>query len=98
VPIAFVPKLPDRNVHDGVAASALSVRQTPPPAAATHTRHDVVPHAFESTASAVTRPETPRSEAWLSKKFRTAGCVAVDGPASCQPLVDVFVRPLTVPL
>jgi hypothetical protein len=57
VPIAFVPKLAETNVHVGPPpASALSVRQTPPPAAATQRRHRLCEQAG-SIASAVIRPE-----------------------------------------
>ena len=56
MPIAFVAKPPEMNVHFGVDASALSVRQTPPPAAATHTRQ--LPFVqVGAIARAVTRPE-----------------------------------------
>src|SRR5581483_8214123 len=94
VPIAFEPKPADTNVHFGFPASALSLRHTPPPAAPIHTRHDFTSHERGSTAIAVARPETWKSEAWLSKKFNTAGCTPVFGPASYQPFFECFDRPL----
>ena len=54
-PIALVPNEPETFVHDGVEASASSVRQTPPPAAPTQSRQ--LPDAqVGATATAVTRP------------------------------------------
>jgi len=44
------------GVQVGFAARASDVRQTPPPAAPTHTRQEVAEQAG-STAIAVTRPE-----------------------------------------
>src|SRR5437867_12669435 len=38
-PNAFVGRLAGGAIHDGAAASASLVRQIPPPAAATHSRH-----------------------------------------------------------
>jgi hypothetical protein len=71
--------------------SALSVRQTPPPAAAAQTRHlDCV--QFGSIASAVMRPDVVY-EAPLN--VRTFGKFAVLGPASVQ-LAGVF-GPLPTP-
>jgi hypothetical protein len=51
-----VPKLPETNVHDGVAARASSVRQMPPPAAATQNRQLPGTHV-PAIARAVIRPE-----------------------------------------
>src|SRR5437667_3507115 len=53
-PIAFVPKLPEMNCQFD-PFSALSVRQTPPPAAATYSVHLPCVHVGE-IAIAVTRP------------------------------------------
>src|SRR4051812_20274642 len=85
VPIALMPNEPDTFVHAGVVAIALSVRQMPPPAAASHMRQTDRLHLL-LMASAVTRPETCIGAAWKSKKFSTFGCVAVVGPTSCQAL------------
>jgi hypothetical protein len=55
--MAFVEKLPETKVQLGPAPdSALSVRQIPPPAAATHKRHLLWPQSGE-IANAVMRPE-----------------------------------------
>src|SRR5690349_18339100 len=62
-PKALVGRSSGGAIQAGVAASALSVRQMPPPAAATHSRHgapagaDDLPQ-FGSIASAVTRPDS----------------------------------------
>ena len=93
--MAFVPKPLERKVHRGSLASALSLRQMPPPAAAIQTRQVLRLHDG-SIAIAVTRPETPKSEAWSSNTFRTAGTVAVAGPTRFQPLALNLLRPATL--
>src|SRR3954451_4731775 len=90
-----MPNMLERYVQFGSAARALSDRQMPPPAAAIQTRHVLRLH-FGSTTRAVTRPETWKSEAWLSNTFRTDGCVAVDGPASSQFFGRIAPRPRTL--
>src|SRR5215469_6493923 len=83
VPIAFVPKSPERNFHGEPGSRALSFRQTPPPAAAIQSLHDE--RSQGPSAIAVTRPDTGKSLDWKSKKFSTEGCVDVVGPISFQP-------------
>jgi hypothetical protein len=56
VPIAFVAKLPEMNVQFGGLASALLVRQTPPPAAPTQSLQSLVVQVGVM-ANAVIRPE-----------------------------------------
>jgi hypothetical protein len=56
VPMAFEAKLPEMKSHLGSPSSALSVRQMPPPAAATQSRHDLSVQ-LGAIAIAVTRPE-----------------------------------------
>ena len=53
-PIALIPKLPEMNCQFE-PVSALSVRQTPPPAAATYNRQ-LAWVQFGAIAIAVTRP------------------------------------------
>src|ERR1700694_5667531 len=90
-PIAFVPKLFDKNFQVGVVASALSVRQIPPPAAPTQSRQPFVSRSsslsprlgrqFGAIASAVMRPEVIYG---APLKVKTAGKLAVLGPISCH--------------
>jgi hypothetical protein len=62
-PKLLVGRLLSGAIQAGVAAVASFVRQTPPPAAATHSRHgapagaDALPQ-LGSIASAVTRPDS----------------------------------------
>src|SRR6187551_534610 len=71
----------ETNVHFApLPDKALSVRQTPPPAAAIQTVHLLLEHAG-STASAVTRPEVVYA---APLKVNIAGKFAVLGPASVQ--------------
>src|ERR1700736_5773002 len=79
-PIAFVPKLFDKNFHDGVVARALSVRQIPPPAAPTQ-RRQLLALQFGAMASAVMRPEVIYG---APLKVKTPGKLAVLGPISCH--------------
>jgi hypothetical protein len=77
----LVAKLPETNVQFAPPPdNALSVRQTPPPAAPTQTVHLVWLHAG-SMASAVTRPEVVYA---APLKVNIAGKFAVLGPASVQ--------------
>ena len=81
VPIALVEKLSETNVHFApLPDKALSVRQTPPPAAPTQTVHLLLLHTG-SMASAVTRPEVVYA---APLKVNIAGKFAVLGPASVQ--------------
>src|SRR4051794_17928275 len=62
-PNAFVGRSSGGAIHVGCAASALFVRQMPPPAAATQSRHGAAADAerlpqFGSMARAVTRPDS----------------------------------------
>src|SRR4029077_18448033 len=81
--MAFVLKLLEINVQLGVVASALSVRQIPPPAAAAHTRQLVVLQSG-AMASAVTRPEVIYS---VPVNVKIDGSTAVLGPIICHGLV-----------
>jgi len=54
--MAFVGRLPETKVQEGVPASAFVVRQTPPPAAPTQSRHFDC-EQLGSRASAVMRPD-----------------------------------------
>ena len=63
VPAALIPKLPPRYFQFGFGASALFVRQTPPPAGVIHIRHFApwrpcagVRPQFGSMARSVVRP------------------------------------------
>ena len=67
--MAFVAKLPDTKVQAGAPASALSVRQMPPPAAPSQTRQ-VFTVQLGAMASAVMRPEVTYG---APLKVRTAG-------------------------
>src|SRR5215475_7042152 len=79
VPIAFVAKLPETNVQlTPLPESALSVRHTPPPAAAAQTRHPLLLQ-LGSMASAVIRPEVVYA---APLKVRTLGKFSELGPAS----------------
>src|SRR5207248_5246798 len=84
-PIALVEKLSEvRNVHDGLADSALVVLQTPPPAAPTHSRQKLAVQPEEaSSASAVMRPETVVA---APEKVRILGSLAKNGPVGLQVL------------
>src|SRR4029077_6454921 len=74
-------KLPETNVQlTPLPESALSVRQTPPPAAAAHARHLLVLQ-LGSMASAVMRPEVVYA---APLKVRTSGKFDVLGPARAQ--------------
>src|SRR6186997_874111 len=79
----------ETNVHFApLPDKALSVRQTPPPAAPTQTVHLLWLHAG-SMASAVTRPEVVYA---APLKVNIAGKFAVLGPASVQtPVAFLFV-------
>src|ERR1700737_4992267 len=79
-PIAFVPKLFDKNVHVGVVARALFVRQIPPPAAPTQRRQLLVLQVG-AMASAVMRPEVIYG---APLKVNTSGKPAVLGPINVQ--------------
>src|SRR2546421_9610918 len=68
------------NFQVGVVASALSVRQIPPPAAATQRRQNVALHPG-ARANAVTRPDVTYSRPLY---VRGAGNVAMLGPNSFQ--------------
>ena len=81
VPIAFVAKSPDMKSQLGVAAYALFVRQTPPPAAAAQTVQLLVAEQLGSTARAVIRPEVVYG---APLNVRTSGKFEVLGPASVQ--------------
>src|SRR5947209_18598350 len=73
-----------RKVQVGLAASALVVLQTPPPAAAIHTRQKPALHPLcVSNAKAVIRPEVVICEPVNERMF---GIVAVVGPISDQVL------------
>src|SRR5216117_206287 len=79
--MAFVPKLSERNVQLAPDPDrALSVRQTPPPAAPTQTRQRLVLQ-LGSIASAVTRPEVKYS---VPLKVRMSGASDLLGPISCH--------------
>src|SRR5437588_10271872 len=78
-PIAFVPKLSDKNVQVGVS-SAVSVRQTPPPAAATYTRQLPLTHVG-AMPKAVMRPDVMYS---APLKVKIAGSSAMLGPINCH--------------
>src|SRR2546421_3534054 len=80
VPMAFVAKVGEMDFHAGVVASALSVRQIPPPAAAIHRRQKVALHPG-ATAKAVTRPDVTYSRPLY---VIGAGNVAMLGPNSFQ--------------
>src|ERR1700751_694266 len=82
VPIALVANELEMNVQAGVSASALSVRHTPPPAAATQSRQPSELQAG-STASAVIRPEVVYA---VPAKVRTSGKLASLGPTRLQVL------------
>src|SRR4051794_16066434 len=79
--------------QDGWDASASSVRQIPPPAAATHNRQgapagaDALPQ-LGSIASAVTRPDScVLGPCWVSglKNWESSpGTSGVTGPSGCQ--------------
>src|SRR5690242_12803946 len=83
-PNAFVGRVSGGAIHSGDAASALLVRQMPPPAAATHNRHgapdgaDRLPQ-FGSIASAVTRPDSC-----------VVGPVWVTGSKNCEDSPGTF--------
>src|SRR5438876_3716054 len=81
-PMAFVPKLPEVNCQFD-PFSALSVRQTPPPAAATYSVHLPCVHVGE-IAIAVTRPLATYCAPSKRNGLRTAGYVALLGPINCQ--------------
>src|SRR5690242_16831902 len=94
--MAFEGSPAETHVQFGLLCSALSVRQTPPPAAASQSRQ--CPWLqFGSMASAVTRPEVTYD---LPEKLRMLGCVAKLGPASVQvPTLFLFFpwpRPLAL--
>src|SRR6478672_5569907 len=80
-PIAFVAKLPETKVQFAPAPlRALSVRQTPPPAAPTQTRQPLFPQSGEM-AKAVIRPEVTYC---APLKVRRSGKIAVLGPIRCH--------------
>ena len=88
MPIAFVVKPPETKVHFApLSESALSVRQTPPPAAPAQTVHFLALQAG-SIASAVIRPEVVYA---APLNVVLAGKSAWLGPASVQfPAVFLF--------
>ncbi len=83
-PIAFVPNEPETYVQFVLPVSlAMSVRQTPPPAAPRYSLQ--APFFLQpASASAVTRPEAvysfPPARNWSSR----AGYFAWVGPIACQ--------------
>src|SRR5437868_15274326 len=92
-PIALVAKLPETNVQLAPdPARALSVRQTPPPAAPAQTRQ-VLFEQFAETASAVTRPE---SLYCCPENVRMSGKIPLLGPIKCHA-PSVFL-PFPLPL
>src|SRR6266446_2699600 len=94
-PIALVLKLPEINVQFAPDPErALSVRQTPPPAAAAQTRQPVFPQ-FGEIASAVIRPDVTYC---APLKVKILGSTALLGPIRCQaPTVFLpFPTPLVV--
>src|SRR5438046_10629166 len=83
VPIEFVAKLPERNVQFGEFPSALLVRQTPPPAAATQSMQSPFVQVG-AMASAVMRPEVMYEaplKVKISGKFATLGPMRFHAPA-----------------
>src|SRR6187397_2628772 len=85
-PIAFVAKLPETNSQPGLPEIAFVVRQTPPPAAATHIRQLCFVQLGAITI-AVTRPAVTYG-AWSPRKLSTAGYVALLGPISSRAPED----------
>src|SRR6266576_1428512 len=84
-PIAFVPKPPETKVQFAPAPfRALSLRQTPPPAAPTQTRQPVFAQAGE-IAKAVIRPEVTYC---APLKVRISGKIALLGPIRCHWVVE----------
>src|SRR5436190_23887368 len=90
-PNALVGRSAGGAIQDGWAASALLVRQIPPPAAATHNRHgapdgaDALPQ-LGSIASAVTRPDScvdgPVCVAGSKNWPDSPGTLGVTGPSA----------------
>src|SRR5262245_44981309 len=90
-PNAFVGSVSGGAIHVGCVASALFVRQMPPPAAATQSRQgapagaDAFPQ-FGSMASAVTRPDSwvvgPVSVTGSRNWDASAGTFPVSGPSA----------------
>ena len=76
----FEPNAPDRNVQSGWSASALSVRQMPPPAAPIQSLQLAGVHTFE-IAIAVVRPEARYS---LPCRLRIGGYTPGRGPSGAQ--------------
>src|SRR3954467_14851093 len=81
-PNALVGRPSSIALHAGVAAVAFAVRQSPPPAAAIHSRQPLpgLPQ-LGSTASAVTRPEVIES---LRLSVVAPGAKGVVGPSRSQ--------------
>src|ERR1700741_1134443 len=80
MPIAFVAKDCDTNVQAGVVSSAWSVRQIPPPAAATQRRQNEVLQPGASTRASTGPPVTLSAPLKASRPDSNA----ILGPASCQ--------------
>src|SRR5436190_9422588 len=90
-PNALVGRSAGGAIQDGWAASALLVRQIPPPAAATHNRHgapdgaDALPQ-LGSIASAVTRPDScvdgPDCVSGSKNCDGSPGTLGVTGPSA----------------
>src|SRR6185436_16733575 len=81
-PMALVSSIPEVNCQFD-AVSALSVRQTPPPAAATYNTHRLAVQVG-AIAIAVTRPAATYWAPSNRNGLRTAGYVALLGPISCH--------------
>src|SRR5690242_2467604 len=89
--MALVAKLPEINVQLGpLVDSALSVRQIPPPAAATHRRQFVVLQ-LGAMASAVMRPEAKYCDPLY---VRIEGTFVVVGPISVHEAATTASSPL----